>query len=50
MRLGDGSDPRDYAQHGPVARAEPKWLKRYPVIVAFADGFAALLAALVAVT
>lgn len=45
-----GSDPRDYAQHGPVTRGEPQWLKRYPLIVAFADGWAALLAALVAVT
>jgi exopolysaccharide biosynthesis polyprenyl glycosylphosphotransferase len=44
------SDPRDYAQHGPVTRGEPQWLKRYPLIVAFADAWAALLAALVAVT
>lgn len=47
---GEGSDPRDYAQHGPVTRVVPKWLIRYPVAVALADGFAALVAALIAVT
>lgn len=46
----DPRDPRDYAQHGPVTRVVPKWLIRYPVAVALADGVAALIAALIAVT
>ncbi|MCZ3386698.1 MAG: hypothetical protein LH630_06975, partial [Actinomycetia bacterium] len=48
--ISEAADPRDYAQHGPVTRVVPRWLVRYPVAVAIADGFAALVAALIAVT
>ena len=46
----DPRDPRDYAQHGPVVQAGPSWLLRYTVAVVVADGLAALVAALVAIT
>ena len=41
VTVTDASDPRDYAQHSPVTRVEPRWLKRYPFVVALADGLAA---------
>ncbi len=43
-------DPRDYAQLGPVVQAAPTWLRRYTASVVLADGIAALIAALVAIT
>jgi exopolysaccharide biosynthesis polyprenyl glycosylphosphotransferase len=45
-----GRELRDYAQHGPVAQAAPSWLRTYTTAVVVADGFAALIAALVAVS
>jgi exopolysaccharide biosynthesis polyprenyl glycosylphosphotransferase len=47
---GAARDPRDYAKHGPVVQAAPLWISRYTVAVVVADGFAALVAALVAIT
>jgi len=46
----EARDPRDYAQHGPGVRATPRWLRRYTASVVLADGVAALMAALVAIT
>ncbi len=48
--LGGSRDPRDYAQLGPVVQAAPVWLRRYTASVVVADGIAALIAALVAIT
>ena len=46
----DSHDPRDYAQHAPVAQAAPAWLRTYTASVVAADGLAALIAALIAVS
>ncbi|MEO8107504.1 MAG: sugar transferase [Actinomycetes bacterium] len=43
-------DPRDYAQHAPVVQAAPPWLRKYTLAVVLADGLAALIAGLVAIT
>jgi exopolysaccharide biosynthesis polyprenyl glycosylphosphotransferase len=45
-----GRDPRDYAQHGPVVQAAPSWLRAYTASVVAADGLAALIAAVIAVS
>src|SRR3954470_6676947 len=47
---GEAGDLRDYAQLAPVVRATPRWMHQYTAGVVVADGFAALIAALIAIT
>ncbi len=46
----DPRDPRDYAQHAPVVKAAPAWLRTYTASVVAADGLGALIAAVIAVS